>query len=147
MVRLLKPGGIGALRDILASLIARTIKTRNRLDKISLLILCKARISWQRQRLMRGGFGVRQITAPVTKVSEALLQVQGDRIVDSCADASLGKECPKLVAPRCADHVLVINVPAVTLLDGEHDAALRQASLVRQVGVAFRIRAAGVGPC
>ena len=83
------------------------IEFSNLFDDVSLLILGQFRIDRQRQRIAGGSLGIGEISASVTKITKAILEVERNRIIDfgfytfftqeSLESISVRKSCDKLI--------------------------------------------------
>lgn len=73
---------------------------------------------------MSGGFTGREVSLLVAEVSQAGLQMQGNRVVDLAADLLFGQVVAELVAAGSADNVLMKHVSGARVGDGEDDSFL-----------------------
>ena len=73
---------------------------------------------------MGGGFAHGEVALLVAEVSQAGLQVQGDRVVDLAADFLFGQVVAEFVAAGSADDVLMKDVSGARVGDGENDSFL-----------------------
>src|SRR4051812_20331518 len=74
----------------------------------------KVRKDRERERLFRGALALREIALSVAERAEAVLKVEGHRVVDFGSDRALAQVLAERVTPPFgdADDVLVVHVPA-----------------------------------
>ena len=104
--------------------VSRRAHSRDGRRSTLLLLLrrCISGIHRQREHLVGGRLGVREVAVAVAELGERLLQVHRDRVVDAGADALLGEVRLERGAIAVADRVHVVDVAAIGGCDGRDDA-------------------------
>src|SRR5262245_50062597 len=87
------------------------IKFYDFLDNIALLFLSRLRIDGKCQRLGGGSFCIWEIPASVTKITEALLQMKRNRIIDLGLHAFFTQESLKSISVWKPCDKLIVNMP------------------------------------
>src|SRR2546425_5150132 len=119
-------------------------------DDVLLLLWRQLRVDRQREGVTGRTLGLREVAYFVTEIGKALLEMEGNGIVDLRPHAAIGQKCFQLVATTGPDHELVIDVAAAALgirhgrrLD---DTAGGEARLGQKSLVATRILLTSLGP-
>src|SRR6266566_2189674 len=81
------------------------------------LLRAQLRIHWQRQEFLRAAFGDWKRSALMAQEVVCLLEMKGDRIMNSTGDAPAGHLPQNLVPVLGADGIDMINVAPVTRLE------------------------------
>ena len=91
-------------------------------------------IHGEREAFGCGMFGDGKITGLITKVLEALLLVQPERVVDFGADAACGEVGAQVIPPRGPDDELVIDMMAIGQFLGKDNAIAGLAAFAGETG-------------